>query len=283
MHRRWRMKPKKGVPIEQTRSLQLLMKEIRENEEDLTPEEEKELLRKFQEEGDIEARNRVISRHLRFAISFAKFYTGTGAPQSDLISVAVDGLIEAANRYDCSSSNKFLSYAVWWMRLRVYDYLRQVRLPYVVPARLTYLMDRCRQLEQALGRPLTVADLQESFNLDSVDARVLYELYSPHRGEGISDNEEENEDEANEIPATYTNEIEDEDHLAFTRVMLMEAIKKECGEKIASAIFKMYGLVDGFYHSLAVVAEEYSLPVRALEAMINECLERTRQYLKPIL
>jgi RNA polymerase primary sigma factor len=71
--------------------------------------------------------------NLRFVISVAKSFQNNGLDLIDLISEGNIGMIKAAERFDPSSGNKFISYAVWWVRQSIMaalnDYSRTIRLP----------------------------------------------------------------------------------------------------------------------------------------------------------
>jgi RNA polymerase primary sigma factor len=81
----------------------------------LSREEERELVAKAQD-GDTNARNRVIEANLRFVFNVAKKYRGRGVDIADLISVGNEGLIEALDKFDLNRKVKFISYAVWKIR-----------------------------------------------------------------------------------------------------------------------------------------------------------------------
>lgn len=65
-------------------------------------EEERELIRLWQQHGDESARNKVVEAHLRYAFSMALRYRRTGAPLCDLVSEANLGLFKALNDFDLS-------------------------------------------------------------------------------------------------------------------------------------------------------------------------------------
>ena len=65
--------------------------------------------------GDMGAREEMISANLRFVINEAKKYQNRGLPLSDLISAGNLGLIKAADRFDGTMGHKFITYAVWWI------------------------------------------------------------------------------------------------------------------------------------------------------------------------
>ena len=98
----------------------------------LNHEEEKEYARKAAQ-GNIAARNRLVSANLRFVVNVAKKYQGQGLPLEDLISEGNIGLINAIERYDVEKGYHFISYAVWWIRQAVLKAIceksRMIRLP----------------------------------------------------------------------------------------------------------------------------------------------------------
>lgn len=105
----------------------------------LTPYEEVELAKKI-ENGDLEARNKLVEANLKFAVSYIKKnFPFPLVSYSDKIAIANKALITAAERFDYTRGFKFISYAVWWIRQELFkstsDYVRCVRLPENVKSR----------------------------------------------------------------------------------------------------------------------------------------------------
>src|SRR5687767_8896874 len=82
----------------------------------LTPQEERELARRVQQDGDEDALRRLVEGNLRFVVSYVKRYRGLGVSFIDLIHEGNLGLMEAARRFDPDRNVKFITYAVWWIR-----------------------------------------------------------------------------------------------------------------------------------------------------------------------
>ena len=83
--------------------------------------------------GDLEARAKLVNANLRFVITIAREYQYRGMSLEDLISAGNLGLVTATDRFDGTRGFKFISYAVWWIRQAILQTLaensRLVRLP----------------------------------------------------------------------------------------------------------------------------------------------------------
>jgi len=83
--------------------------------------------------GSVEARNKLVTANLRFALKIAMEYRYTRHPVADLVGAANLGLIKAAEKFDPDRGCNFISFAVWWIRQCIHDELdvngRTVRIP----------------------------------------------------------------------------------------------------------------------------------------------------------
>jgi len=142
----------------------------------ITPQEEVELAGRIQE-GDKSARDKLATANLRFVISVAKMYGGTGDPEmfNDLISAGNMGLIEAAEKFDPSRGFKFISFAVWHIRKEMLKYLgdntRMVRIPQNKTNEIRAIMEVTNTLTMKLGREATIEEVMEYVE-DTGDIRV---------------------------------------------------------------------------------------------------------------
>lgn len=76
-----------------------------------------DLIRKYKEEGDQEAYDKLIRHNLRFVVSVAKSpqYRRKGVELADLISEGNLGLMKAIEKFDVEKGCEFSTYAVWWI------------------------------------------------------------------------------------------------------------------------------------------------------------------------
>src|SRR5712691_1645459 len=98
----------------------------------LTTAEERELARR-KDEGDEEAKKKLIESNLRLVMSITRNYTKPGVPLLYLIQEGNLGLIRAVEKFDYKLGYKLSTYATWWIRQAVTralaDQGRTIRLP----------------------------------------------------------------------------------------------------------------------------------------------------------
>lgn len=89
----------------------------------LSREEENALARAWLDHKDEKALHTLITTHERLAVSVASKFRAYGLPLGDLIQEGTIGLLEAANRFDPNRDIRFSTYAVWWIRATIQDYI----------------------------------------------------------------------------------------------------------------------------------------------------------------
>ena len=89
----------------------------------LKVEQEQELAKRLQEEGDLSAAKQLIMSHLRFVAHIAKSYSGYGLPQADLIQEGNIGLMKAVKRFDPSVGVRLVSFAVHWIKAEIHEFV----------------------------------------------------------------------------------------------------------------------------------------------------------------
>jgi RNA polymerase primary sigma factor len=128
----------------------------------LTAKEETELAKRIKE-GDMEAKNQLITANLRLVISIAKHYVGRGMHFLDLIQEGNMGLIKAVEKFDYTKGFKFSTYATWWIRQAITraiaDQARTIRIPVHMVETINKMTRVQRQLVQELGREPTPEEI----------------------------------------------------------------------------------------------------------------------------
>jgi len=117
--------------------IQIYLKDIRKLKV-MTPEREKVLAQRIVAEDCTDREKEMIHKemlegNLRFVITVAKQYQNQGIDLSDLIAEGNFGLMKAIKNFDWTKNNRFISYAVWWIKQSILQSLnensRTIRLP----------------------------------------------------------------------------------------------------------------------------------------------------------
>ncbi len=89
----------------------------------LDAETELALAYAWRDHRDEQALHRLITAYMRLAISMAAKFRRYGAPMNDLIQEASLGLMKAADKFDPDRGVRFSTYAVWWIKASIQDYV----------------------------------------------------------------------------------------------------------------------------------------------------------------
>jgi RNA polymerase sigma-32 factor len=89
----------------------------------LERDEEFDLARRWRDRKDQAALNRLTAAHMRLVIAIAARFRNFGLPLNDLIQEGHIGLLEAAARFEPEREVRFSTYATWWIRAAIQDYV----------------------------------------------------------------------------------------------------------------------------------------------------------------
>ena len=103
-------------------SLSVFMREM-EKHPLLSKEEEYTLAVRYHENGDLEAANKLVVSNLRFVVRIASEYRSYGFPMMDLVQEGSIGLMHAVKKFDPYKGYRLISYAVWWIRVRIQNHI----------------------------------------------------------------------------------------------------------------------------------------------------------------
>ncbi|HBM59088.1 RNA polymerase factor sigma-32 [Salipiger marinus] len=102
---------------DQTLSRRAMKAELLDAETELT------LAYAWRDRRDEAALHRLITAYMRLAISMAAKFKRYGAPMNDLVQEAGLGLMKAADKFDPDRGVRFSTYAVWWIKASIQDYV----------------------------------------------------------------------------------------------------------------------------------------------------------------
>ena len=109
------------MAFDSTRDMTLSRKAMKA--ELLDAETELKLAYAWRDQRDEQALHRLITAYMRLAISMASKFKRYGAPMGDLIQEASLGLMKAADKFDPDRGVRFSTYAVWWIKASIQDYV----------------------------------------------------------------------------------------------------------------------------------------------------------------
>src|SRR4051795_9463848 len=145
----------------------------------LTASEERELARR-KDEGDEEAKKKLIESNLRLVMSITRNYTKAGVPLLDLIQEGNLGLIRAVEKFDYKLGYKLSTYATWWIRQAVTralaDQGRTIRLPVHVAEQVRRVQRARRVLAQKLNREPGIDEIAKESGFPEERVRELFDL-----------------------------------------------------------------------------------------------------------
>jgi len=89
----------------------------------LKPDEEFMLAKRWVEDNDSEAAERMVTSHLRLVAKIAMGYRGYGLPIGEVISEGNVGLMQAVKKFDPDKGFRLSTYAMWWIRAAIQEYV----------------------------------------------------------------------------------------------------------------------------------------------------------------
>ena len=108
-------------PTTQKANLEYIRSAMREPM--LERDHEFELARRWREGGDEASLHKLVRSYTRLVVSLASRFRNYGLPAGDLIQEGNVGLMQAAARFEPSREVRFSTYAAWWIRSAMQDYV----------------------------------------------------------------------------------------------------------------------------------------------------------------
>jgi RNA polymerase primary sigma factor len=227
----------------------------------LTHSEELDLGRRARA-GEERARQRLIEKNLRLAVSVAKRYRGMGLPFEDLIQEGNIGLMKAVEKFDPEKGWRFSTYATWWIRQAVQravvDKGRAIRVPVHMSEKVRKVARATGQLSNEYWRDPTEEEIAAhlGWELEEVQSalRATTDVISLNRrigADGASEFGDLVEDTRNsDMPETVVQELETEE---------LGAAIDRLPERHRRVLVRRYGLDGSKRATLAELSEELGI------------------------
>jgi len=136
----------------------------------VSAEEERELARRFHEDGDVDAAKKLVAAHLRLVVKVALEYRNAFHNVLDLIQEGNIGLMHAVKNFDPDKGARLGHYASWWIRSYILKYIldnfRLIRLGTTkVQKKLFYNLMREKEKIEAMGYYATPVELSKRLHV----------------------------------------------------------------------------------------------------------------------
>jgi RNA polymerase primary sigma factor len=250
----------------------------------ITPEEERALFQRVQQ-GDLEARERLIEGNLRLVMSVAlDFANRSVVPLEDLVQEGCLGLIRAVDRYDWRKGTRFSTYAVWWIRQYIVraiaEQSRLIHLPFHLVETLSQVMAVTQRLTQELGRPPTPAEIAEETGLSPEKVEELQALVPTTLSLDLPVDEEEQLVLEDIIPDPNAPSPEDVFWRNYARERLRAFLEAHLNEREWQVLQLRFGLLDGRTYTLDEIGQMFKITGEAVRHIEQRALEKLRGHRK---
>lgn len=257
----------------------------------LTVEEEQDLGRRLQKDGDLDAARQLIMSHLRLVVSIARQYLGYGLPHADLIQEGNIGLMKAVKRFDPDRGVRLVSFAVHWIKAEIHEYvIRNWRLVKVATTKAQRkLFFNLRRMSPEDGQtldPEQVDSIARELNVRPQDVEEMELRMSG--AEMALEAPYGNDDEDNHFaPISY---LSDEGELEPSNVLAQRAQIQLQGPGLESAIARLDDrsrhiiesrwLQDERGLTLHELADQYGVSAERIRQIEAAALKKMRGYLE---
>ncbi len=271
----WQIEDVRGIGIDDP--VKMYLKEIGQVPL-LTPEEEVELAKRI-EQGDQEAKKKLIEANLRLVVSIAKRYVGRGMLFLDLIQEGNLGLIRAVEKFDYRKGYKFSTYATWWIRQAITraiaDQARTIRIPVHMVETINKLSRISRQLTQELGREPTPEEIAERMGITPEKVREILKTAQEPLSLETPIGEEEDSHLGDFIEDTGVMAPPQAASQALLREQL-ESVLNTLTERERKVLKLRFGLEDGKSHTLEEVGQMFGVTRERIRQIEAKALRKLR-------
>jgi len=226
-----------------------------------------------------QAKNELVAANLRLVVYIAKKYANRGVPFLDLIQEGNIGLMTAAEKFEYRRTNKFSTYAMWWIRQAVARAIAvqagTIRLPVQMFAGVNKINKSRRALSQQYGRAPTSEEIgrDTGVSMEKVQAtlaasRLPISLETPIGEDGVARIGDLVADRAVDSPIDVLSRMNLREQ---TRAMLEALPPRE------AKILKMrFGVDCAGEHTLEQIARSFHLTRERVRQIESAALRRLR-------
>ena len=244
----------------------------------LTKGQEEELFEKIKN-GDIEAKNEVITKNLRLVISEAKKYVGSGMDFLDLIQEGNIGLITAIEKFDIAKGCRFSTYATWWIKQAITRSILEKRRTVKIPAhqenRIKLLKDYNNEYYRDNGKYPTKEEIATYLHWDK---NVVENTISMAKTKMVLLSTPISDDSDDELVDFIEDKDEiDADKIIFSKQILEAIENSNLTEREKEILYLRFGIYDGEYRTIEEIVKIYKLTLERISQIEFKACRKLRR------
>jgi RNA polymerase sigma-B factor len=238
-------------------------------------ENDKVLLRRYHEQGDLQAREQLIEQYMSLVRSLARRYAYRGEQFDDLVQIGAIGLIKAIDRFDVNRGVELTTYAtpniIGEIKRHFRDRSWAVRVPRGLQELNVQLSKLIEQLTVQLARSPTIPELAQAAGVE--EEAVLEALESGRAYSSLSLSQGSGHEEGDEIdPLESLGEIEHEYEVSEDRAVLAPGFRAlEPRERTILHLRFFEGLTQ------SQIAQQVGISQMHVSRLIRRALEKIRE------
>lgn len=246
----------------------------------INTQQEKDLAKKI-EQGDMDAKSRLVEANLRLVVKIALNYVKPGVSLLDLVQEGNIGLMHAAKKFDFRRGVKFSTYAAFWIRQGIRKALveKEELIPkaHHISEKLSKLNKAIQKISSEKGRNATSKELSKYLQIKEDKINELMQI-SKQRVLSLDVPQSENSDET---PSDNLENLTDESPLKkylFSELQdeLQDLISKNLNEREQSVIRYRFGLADGRTYTLKQLSKKFNLTYQRILQIQEEALKKLK-------
>lgn len=248
----------------------------------LTDSENVELCLKAQQ-GDEEARNKLVTGNLRFVITCAKHFQGQGLELGDLVAEGNFGLFKAIDAYDPTKGVKFISYAVNWIEQSILEAIyhtgKTIRIPVSHLNDYRKVSKTYAKFEQEHECEGSIADIAEKLNMS--EKKITKILRTPTSCASLDAPIESKSDDITNLLDLIPNNYEETDFK-----VLSDELNKKLFDSLYALSPRSRSIIQMFYgisvesRTLEEIGKYFGLTSERIRQLKDEALVELNHLLK---
>ena len=258
----------------------------------LSSDEEMSLANKWVKYKDTNSAHKLVNSHLRLVVKIAMGFRGYGIPLNELISEGNVGMIQSLERYDPSKGFRLSTYAMWWIRASIREYILHswslVKIGTTAAQKklffnLRSLKGKLKAVDDGDLQPELVTEIADRLDVSELDVIDMNRRMSGHDHSLNSPLSEENGgewinwlvDETN----SHENDIINKDELLKRKEMLSKGLK-DLNERERQILMKRRLTDDPL--TLEELSKSYGISRERVRQVEVRAFEKLRKVVKNI-